>query len=45
VKDPEYDEFGRTLKSLKVSTKYKKDAENGLSYDKLVYKMNKLHPR
>lgn len=45
AKEPEYDEFGRTMKSLKASTKYKKDAENGLSYDKLVYKMNKLHPR
>jgi len=30
---------------MKASVKYVQDAENGLSYDKLLYKMNKLHPR
>jgi len=30
---------------LKASQKFLPDADNGLSYDKLLYKINTMHPR
>ena len=42
--DPDrYNKFAST--TLKASQKFIVDADNGLSHDKLMYKINTLHPR